>query len=337
MKAQGLLIAVCCVNVASFAQPVILYSNESPQGGAAYVEHMCGVSHVNQGPAGAGVTWNFGSLSTISTDTITYAACPGPVFCDSFSGSGLASLIAGKYDFYAADTNTFAISGQQSTGGNIYYSLPEAFVNYPFSYGLAARDSFAWYRPAVQWYGYGVDSLFGDGYGTLILPSGTWNNTLRVHTVSLSVDSNFFSSVATVDSYRTDIYNWYTPGIHGPLLSVYYDYAGTGGIPLLAQVIYFTKLTEGIAGAPAGEKNIAVFPNPANGHITVKMSAAGGEVVSFELYDMMGNRQRKPEDKILSPGVNEISIDLPCLPAGPYLLRIHSDEYSVVKQVEIRE
>ena len=332
MKAWYLLAILFAASHPGFAQPVLNCSNTSPQAGESFILYTCGVSHVTQGGSGAAVTWNYSTLSAITTDTISYLSCPSASICDSFPGSVLASVQSGNIDFYAPDTNSFSITGTASSAGNIYYSIPEPNLVFPLGYGAAIKDTFAWHRPSLNWYSYGSDSLYGDGYGTLILPSGTWNNVIRVHKTSVSYDSNFISGIAVVDTYQYEIYYWYTPGFHSPLLSMYYDFGGSLSTPLLAQVIYYTRLTEAVENPNVATSAIQLYPNPA----THLIKSAGYENVSLELYDVTGRPKAKFADKHMAAGMNNVSIPLPILPAGLYMLYIKTDEYSVVKPVEVK-
>ena len=118
MKSRFFLVIFFVLAGGVFAQPVLISSNVSPLARETFVRHSCGVSHVTQGTAGAGVTWDYRALASITTDTITYLACTGAGICDSFPGSLLASANASNYEFYAPDTSEFATAGQGSSGGN---------------------------------------------------------------------------------------------------------------------------------------------------------------------------------------------------------------------------
>jgi type IX secretion system substrate protein len=336
MKIVLLFLTCFLSDTVLYAQPILTHANTSPAGGEVFVRHSCGVSHFSMGDAGPGVTWNFEGLSTIATDTVSYIACGASGICDSFPGATVAFFNGSTYEFYASDTNEFAKSGAGIAGGNIYYSHPEARIFYPTVYNASTKDSFAHSRPAFLWFGYGVDSFIADGYGALILPSRAYSDVLRLHTISINADSNFGGGVAVVDSYRYDIYSWYTPGFRNPLLSMYYDFTGLTGTPELAQIYYYSQEPPaGVQLIPGNEGITDIYPNPATDQLNIRLDAVDGHLITLDLLDILGHVVLVGTNKDLVPGINKIVLDLPELTSGLYLLRIQLPGGCVIRKVQI--
>ena len=313
-----------------YAQPTLVASNCSPTGYEAFARHMCGVSSFTPGAAGTGVTWNFAGLSTIATDTIDYANCSGSAMCDSFAGSALYSINAGSSQFYASDTNTFSLIGSGIAGGNLYYSDPKALIFYPATYNSIAVDTYVCAR--AGYLGFGRDSFTVDGYGTLIVPGGSYSNTLRLHTICINIDSSISGSAISVDTFRTDVYYWYTPGVHSPLLAMYYDFGTLTGPPELAQIIYYKPVTDVLNAGKVAETDLQIFPNPATDQITISGRALAGQTVSLDLFDVSG-RAVLEETKQMPTSDENIVLNLPPVAQGVYILRISCAGKIVYKKV----
>ncbi len=116
-----------------------------------------------------------------------------------------------------------------------------------------------------------IDSSIVDGYGTLILPSGTFTNVLRMHTFSKERDS---VSGGGVSATGRESYGWSAPGFHFGLLSVGMD--TTGGLHV-ANVIYTagsgTPAALAIAKANDNQLSLEINPNPASEMLSIKFTS----------------------------------------------------------------
>ena len=324
MKTCLLLLVFISNCVLAWAQPTLVFSNSSPVDGDAFAKHTCGVSAFTMGSSGAFVTWNFSGLSSITTDTVIYAGCTGSAFCDSFTNAYVGSINGGNYQFFATDTNSFALAGVRITGGNIYYAAPRTKLFYPATFNAAVNTAYSFYRSGYSTYGYGTDSIIADGYGTLVLPSGTYANVLRVHTISINIDSNIVGGIPSVDTFRTDIYAWYTPGFHNPLLTMLYDFTTLTSAPELAQIFYYTQLPEytGVADIKNGN-SLQVFPNPATDELTIQLNANNAHPSTIAIFNVAGRTVLIQE---ATAGRSDIRLDVSSLQSGMYFLRISSSE-----------
>ena len=309
---------------ASLAQPTLTASTTNPVAGESFSQSACGVSSFTMGGSGAAVTWDLSGLTPISTDTLVYLGCAASGLCDSFAGASLASLGGSNMQFYSTDASSFALTGVNIPGGNVYYSTPRKKIIYPATYNITALEPYAFSRPGFDSYGYGTDSITVDAYGTLILPTGTFTNVLRVHTISISIDSNIVSGTTYVDTFRTDVYSWYTPGTHSPLLSMFYDFGGLTGTPELAQIFYYKLLPPGtgVASTPAQDNDLVLYPNPATTELHCRLALASDDIISIEIMDVLGQVVNPTTLQKASTGINTITSDLTGFRAGLYFLQI---------------
>ena len=253
------------------AQPTLTASNSNPTGGEVFVRHACGVSGYTEGAGGANVNWDYSGLVANQSAMFSYTLCTGSGLCDSFPGSNVTSFYGSSYEYFITDTNQLSKLGTGISGANVYYANPEAILIYPTTYASVYKDTFAFAQPVNGWYGNGVDSFITDAWGTLKLPSGIFRNVLRVHLVSITVDSNDFGSSYSIDTFRVDVYNWYTPGIHNPLLSMHYDFVGIHTAPELAQVFYYEQVPMGIASIQQEQNSLKADPNPARDILNIEL------------------------------------------------------------------
>jgi hypothetical protein len=70
-------------------------------------------------------------------------------------------------------------------------------------------------------------------------------------------------------------------------------------------------------------KNMAVYPNPGHGQLTLEMSGQPRREVQVELYDMLGRRLFDQEVDFSSGQLNT-RFDWSDLPAGTYVLQVQS-------------
>ncbi|MCW3124086.1 MAG: hypothetical protein JWQ38_3578 [Flavipsychrobacter sp.] len=327
MKKKMYLSLLLLIPMAAIAQPTLVNSTTSPVAGDKFYLHDCDPFGVSKGVSGAGVTWNFSSLVVLGVDSMEYAPCVGTPYCDSFPGSNLSiNYGSGYYEYYVTDTAKFAQNGDGDMSSMEYYPDPFALINYPMTYGTTSVDTMLIANYKGGYYSYGTDTMYGDGYGTLILPSGTYTNVLRVHMKLAMVDSDLSSGFpAIMDTSVADLYMWWQPGFHNPLLIMSYDTTGGG---TLEDVAYFTKpatlVPPTLVHDPATDRAVTVYPNPASDHVYIHFIATTQQTISISLTDMLGRMIGSPVEQQVSQGAQDISYPVSSLVPGTYMLRLQT-------------
>ena len=187
-------------------------------------------------------------------------------------------------------------------------------------YSDIKNAGFAYHQPATSSFEYGSASFFADAYGTLILPTGTYNNVLRIHQISNYTDSSITSGGPALTTYRRDTYLWYTPGFRSPLLAAYYD-IDIHGVPELAQVYYYTQTATGITNYTLNEQDIKIYPNPATDNLYLQLQLPAATSATISITDILGRPMNNPKFMNLPYGRQTISIPIQMLPTGIYLLK----------------
>ncbi len=337
MKQLFLFGACLLMTAAAFAQPTLTGATSNAVPGEGFIGHYCDTTGVTAGASGAGVTWNYASLTETQADTTIYAGCTGTLYCDSFPGSTLSTNDGmGYYEYYVTDATKFGQTGSGDSYGLEYYSKPLNLMMYPMTYGTLKLDTAVVAEPTYGDYTTYLDTLAGDGYGTLILPSGTYTNALRVHFVTILIDSSNYLGTPSVDTAREDLYMWWTPGFHNPLLLMGYD--TSAGASYLSNVIYYTQAPTLVPSSIKGLNSlggVSIYPNPAADEVHIRYTATGNEQATISLTDMVGRTVGERLVENVTAGVNTINYSVASLPPGVYLMRIQTATNSVVRQITV--
>jgi hypothetical protein len=82
-------------------------------------------------------------------------------------------------------------------------------------------------------------------------------------------------------------------------------------------------------------KEFVVSPNPSKGMFTIEGELALDDVVTFTVYDMLGNTMRKGSIDNYN-GQYEAQVDLTSAASGMYLLRIQKNDEIIVKRIVVQ-
>ena len=330
-------LAVIASIQAAFAQPVLTAANSNPVAGDHFTNHTCIATGILQGAAGAAVTWDYHTLTDTGTVLGDFVTCASTPYCDSFAGSNLATGTgmgaSADYSYYITNTNVWEVTGNLSGGAYTYYSKPDVIHQYPVVYNTSFLDtniSFSSSSSPVIGYGIIRDSNKIDGYGTLILPSGTYTNVLRQFRISADYGSIPDSALTYYGTY--EVYYWYAPDFHFPLLEIVFDSSsGTGWSAHF--VAYATKATTDVTAINTNEMSVVVSPNPASNVIHLKFSLDNSRSAIITLTDITGRNAATITGDKLNNGMNDITIPVSGLPEGMYILHLISAGKSVSQKI----
>ena len=152
------------------------------------------------GPAGANQTWDFSSLVDDGqpVDVALVKNAAQTPYAQQFVGANLAIFSQDGsdegYSYYFMDDSEFVLYGvaANSTEGELIavYDNVQLEMEFPFSYGDTTSDTFhaTFTSQGVQVERTGTNETTADGYGTLIIPQGTYSNALRFKTTMTTQD-----------------------------------------------------------------------------------------------------------------------------------------------------
>ncbi len=314
-KLVYLLLGSLLFTLPSMAQPVLSAATNCPLPGDIFVYHRCDTTGgVSVGASGAALTWDFSSLHELSTDTGFIHSCSSTTLCDSFPGSSFVQVNGDNYTYYDTSSTALYITGVALTGSTTYnlrYSNTELSLNYRLTYNNYYTDTGTGFD---GYYSYlFVDTFKYDGYGTLILPSGTVHNVMRIHRNSFETITH--ASVTNI--YRTEGYYWYVPNYHNNILNIEYYYTGNPAIANLS----FCPPNEalGTSDLSPGTKPFYVYPNPATSELTIESNGRPGG--DYTIINCLGQQ-------VLANACTDAKtvVDISKLPPGVYHVRLKSGD-----------
>lgn len=186
------LLSLLLAPLGVLAQPVIQYANIDLIGNTYPVHVVTDPGTSDPNIDGANVTWDFSSATlALNQGTITFVDPAGTPYAASYPTSNLAQVVtAGPNTYYTY----FALSSSQldmlaedvGSADPSIYTDPKTPLIFPFAYPNYFIDYYT-----ENGTDYSVSRAYM-GYGTLILPTGTYTNVVKMASTSGSID--FFSS-----------------------------------------------------------------------------------------------------------------------------------------------
>ncbi len=326
----GLLFSGVCLS-----QPTLTGANTNPVIG----EVLGGVTtaYFNPGSAGANQTWNFASLTSTGTSSVTVVSVGSTAHGSSFPNATFAlAPSASSTSYYAASSSSFQYYGDYNGSTLQAYSNPEDLLRYPFTYGNSYSDPYTCnYMSSAPEYRKGTVTVTADGYGTLILPNGTFSNVLRVHMVESQVDSANLTGFVSLGTYRRSEYAWYLPGNAWMIAScdsitINSVINGTVGTPTYVTTGGYTSVIHaGIEEMDNLLQSLHVYPNPSHGVVTLQFDLNKTSKYEVNLFNYSGQKVGETIQEEGMEGSNLKEINTAGLAKGIYFVQV-TDEHSNV-------
>ena len=122
-----------------------------------------------------------------------------------------------------------------------------------------------------------------------------------------------------VNETEEGVFTTFYPGVHNKGII----YAATYGRGVFRCENY-KETGEGVPDMPmANETSVSIFPNPVQGQATVKFNVNGNDLVSYQVYDLMGRMVKNVNLGSYSEGEHEVNVDMSDLSAGSYIMRVN--------------
>jgi hypothetical protein len=295
----------------SFSQLSLTAAQVNPQNNDNFIIHYA--PYISPGSSGINQVWNMSSLDNSSV-----------IVRKAYKSS--ANKICADQCYRPTNTELW-ITGTYIPVNNLWLENNEGeemLLKYPLTYG--SNYSSTWggsdYQESVHMSAYhgGTTIAVADGVGTLMLPTGTFSNVIRVH-----FSRQYWMYIGTspgngAPGYIEDIYSWYSAEQH---LEVAKVYSFSTGSPFHDKKwTSYTEFVPDPVGLQENSENqkIKVFPIPANEAITVHDE--NDLIVHITLTDLSG-RMIYESDSVVNSSIN-----LSDLPAAIYTLVIHKKDGS---------
>lgn len=227
-----LVIILLCINFEHiYAQPVITRA-EYPIVNDIFWRLILDTTAVQQGEAMANADWSFiGLHPTGAAVSPAYKLPADTPYATSFPTSNLVEQFSTERNYLeVSDTAVVLIGTVRADGTFMNYSDPLVKHRFPLTYNTFFTDTA--HRDYVT-VGDSVQSRItlsvqADAYGTLRLPIGTFENTLRVHSIQTYRDTLPSNPNAYFESYA-ETYEWLEEGSRSPILIIQRGYADQSG------------------------------------------------------------------------------------------------------------
>jgi hypothetical protein len=251
---------------------------------------------------GANVTWNFAGL--IPTDlfsdfSVTVRAITDPVVGFSFSIPDANRVLTDNQSaaewYYIHSPSQLELIGEGYSQAEPYY---DRLVEHTFPLTMGTTSSDTW----DSWDGQGTYSLRCIGYGTLILPSGTYTDVLFVRTLL-----NNSGSTARV-------YTWFSSTNGIPLLR-YQDGEDFAYPDNARRILAFSvglenfSLENGIiCNNPIEEEMVLRFPTNGSANLLMEVYNASGDRVLYRNITVTAGQEVRTRTAALASGLYSVVI-----------------------------
>lgn len=288
------------------------------------IQHFnCDTVGVQAGASGNGVTWDFSTLvpsaDTVNLNFIDPSSTPNAAsFANATQAQQEENGALSYFELTANEYNYWGSTTDDGQGGTVIYSYTDAakYFSFPLNYGDQSNDNtIAGYNTGgIDFDRTGTITTEYDGFGTLILPTGTFDNVsrIRIHEDNDDV-AIYFGQTITVKTIITT-YQWYQKGTKEPLLTISNIDVTASGTNTISKVVKMSPRKSSGVGVQEHKPEIAVsiFPNPTTNNLFIE----GENIKQIELLDLSGkllNVALKPNTlnnvQALSPGIYLIRIN----------------------------
>ena len=291
----------------------------------------------DSGANGANVTWDYGNLTPTNTGSTEVKDPTDLPNGNLFPSANISTqdAISNNEAYYLNSSNAFSFYGGVTYGGPspayTVYTDPQDWIRYPMTYEDNFSDTFSGtVETSAVFSRDGMTNVVADAYGTLITPSGTFNNVLRIKTEMDYTD--IFSSLEI--DYTETRYLWYDAETGFPLMT--HQDLDISGNPF-STWSYIDASPLKTSSVLAQEINLSVFPNPTTDKITIAFNLKEKETVAISVCNLLGKEVLKILDATQITGQHQEDINLGHLPNGTYFVKINIDNQLVTHKFIIQK
>jgi len=305
------LLAGIFMGISNLNAQVTITSADMPQAGTTYPLVNAAILDLSLGElSGEGVTWDASNLVPIadapltpvsmSEASVTAALVFNSPFnsayqCDFFLPTEFPDLgvdigipLDGFNNFYQTDGSAYTVAGIGLSASGfdlpVTYDDKDEIIPLPLEYGSEMTSTAAFNLDLTGILSYGLvqeRQVVVDGWGTLILPSGSYD-VLRTRTDLTATDDVFIEQLGdpfTIDREQTT-YQWWGVGTGFPLLEI----TEIVGLSVIGSYQDFAQ-NNGIAEDGSTGQHPSIYPNPAAAGDEIQF----GQTASWTLLDAKGN------------------------------------------------
>lgn len=201
------------------------------------------------------------------------------------------------------------------------YQQPDILYKFPLNYNDAYTEPFAASTDLTQ---LGISLKINssgnrinhvDGWGNLSVDNKTYNDVLRLKTISDQTIIKVQNGITDHQSIKTISYQWLSKDYKFPILEV--KGIESNGQFVTTEIAYL-KNNAVLATSNTQLKNLSIYPNPSDGNF--KTNIPQNDIKSIEVYNSLGQLVSR-------------SLDITTLPKGNYIIKINTTSQSYHQKV----
>jgi hypothetical protein len=276
----SILSAITIFSSVAVAQPTLTAAGMNQVVGDVYT--LANGTSVNPGSAGANQTWTVIPTTMNTSATYSTSLPSATPYASSFTAANVSYFTSGYYFYNNTSASAMQNNGQY-LGLTLSYSNPEDILHFPFNMGNTYSDTWAvTFINGTTFTRTGTTTVTYDGYGSLKLASGVYNNAVRVH--FQQVYSDVYSG-GTIN-YNNDEYMWYINGNHQPVAVTYTLTNSTSPSNPTKYAVIMSNVVSSVYDHEDVFSSISTFPVPASNEINFNLNNT--PVTSIEIIDIAG-------------------------------------------------
>jgi hypothetical protein len=291
-----------------------------------YVIDTTAQGNINASTGGPNITWNLSSLNVIGGPATTAWIDPSGVpSATAYPGCSIVSQQGTLYSYYktvSSPSTQLEFMGVTSSSLNMNFTNTAIYARYPFAFTNNITDNFSGnFTFSLSGSASGSGTTVADATGTLILPSGTYNDVLKIRSSqTTTLNAGFING-----TIKQTIYSFYHASQKYPLLSVNYQTITVAGSPTVTAIVNgnANNFTVGLKELKADEASLQVYPNPATQALNIQMLSPL-QPAGIKILDQIGRE--------IYSGEFNAKIDISKWNSGMYYLEIKTAKGTVTRK-----
>lgn len=333
MKKLSLLFLISLIiNLSAIAQ-ITFDSKHFPIVGDVYTTYNVDTAGILPGTSGANQVWDFSNIKVgktakvmkfqdTSASKITRNYEPfNPSLCawDSseiyiFNKDSIGFYLVAIYDTTKKTEFVYVKQLQMMRAPMVYNDV--------FSSNFICDDS---QNTNLFAMGNGTTELNADAYGTIKLPSGTYNDVIRV---KQTMKSKFLNAAATdtISKSITTTYDWYDSKNKLPIFTIEITYTSIPALSIEKEIKISSAVMTNIEKI-ANKETVSIYPNPAKDIVNIIVN---DNKSSLNIYNINGILVNKIDLKNTSNNIN-----ISDLPKGIYTFEVIGSATTFHKKIVV--
>jgi hypothetical protein len=285
-KIYLVLIALGTIAIAASGQIKLTYKSQALAIGTSH--DFVFNKEANEGAAGANVLWDFSGLQPVER-TLTSHMLSTDSFLQSKEIPQANTIIEEFGNHFYFNVQNDVMEQYGTVSGNVItrYDQPFLKLKFPFTFGDKYTGNYSGVQESAnsKVSVKGTYEVYGDAYGTLILPNSiTVENVLRVKQTR-TIDNGNGNSLQEIT------FRWYSKDVRYPVLVIIkYVTATSSNVAEVAMYAHAGEHNKSATtiGSVEAFSNLEVFPNPVENQLTVSFSLGSASKVSLRIIDETG-------------------------------------------------